>query len=138
MAQILLVEDDPTIARLARYCLEGEGHQVTVATDGIAGLQAAYAQRPDLILLDLMLPNLGGHLVSQALRADSRTRGVPIILLTGAGRDDSPEARAAAPDGYLQKPFTPTQLLEAVSAGEERGKLETEEESDEQADSGGR
>lgn len=112
--QILLVEDDPTVARLVRYCLEGQGYTVTTAGDGVTALNAAYAAPPDLVLLDLVLPNLGGHLVCRALREDSRTRDVPILLITGAG-SVSDEVRACGADGHLQKPFTPGQLLAAVA-----------------------
>lgn len=111
--RILLVEDDPTVARLVRYCLEGQGHTVTLAEDGVMALSAAYRSVPDLVLLDLVLPNLGGHLVCQALQEDRRTHGVPIVLITGSG-SVSEEVRSCGAAGYLQKPFTPSQLLAAV------------------------
>lgn len=111
--QILLVEDDATVARLVRYCLEGQGHTVTTAPDGVAALSMAYSSPPDLVLLDLVLPNLGGHLVCRALREDRRTQQVPIVLISGAG-SVSDEVRTCGADGYLQKPFTPGQLLAAV------------------------
>jgi CheY-like chemotaxis protein len=112
--QILVVEDDTTVARLVRYCLEGQGHSVRVATDGVAALASVYADPPDLILLDLMLPNLSGHLVCQALRGDDRTRAISIVLLTGA-TSHSEAVQACGPDGFLQKPFTPHQLLEVIA-----------------------
>lgn len=112
--QILLVEDDPTVARLVRYCLEGQGHTVTTAEDGVTALSAAYASPPDLVLLDLVLPNLGGHLVCRALREDKRTLTVPVVLITGAG-SVSEEVKGCGADGHLQKPFTPAQLLAAVA-----------------------
>lgn len=112
--RILLVEDDATVARLVRYCLEGQGHVITTAKDGVTALTAAYAAPPDLVLLDLILPTLSGPLVCQALREDPRTQTIPILLITGA-ESVSEDVRACGADGYLQKPFTPGQLLAAVA-----------------------
>lgn len=112
--RILLVEDDATVARLVRYCLEGQGHVITTAEDGVTALTAAYAAPPDLVLLDLILPTLSGPLVCQALREDPRTQTIPILLITGA-ESVSEDVRACGADGYLQKPFTPGQLLAAVA-----------------------
>lgn len=112
--QILLVEDDATVSRLVRYCLEGQGHSVTTADDGIKALSAAYAAPPDLVLMDLVLPSLGGQLVCRALRDDRRTNRIPILLLTGA-ENLSEEVRTCGANGYLRKPFSPAQLLAAVA-----------------------
>ena len=76
---VLVIEDDPGIARVIRLYLEQDGHQVATAGDGVAGLQAAREHAPDLIVLDLMLPRLDGMEICRALRAES---DVPIIMVT--------------------------------------------------------
>lgn len=109
--QILLAERDPAVARLVRYCLEGQGHSVTISADGIETLTQAYREPPDLILLDQVLPNLSGRLVCEGLRDDERTRVIPVLVL-----GDQPDQEwTCTIQGFLRKPFTPGQIMEAVS-----------------------
>lgn len=114
--RILLAEDNPTVARLIRYCLEEHGHVVTVAADGLETLSLADAAPPDLIITDSLLPKVSTHLACQVLRGNARTCGVPILALTDDEPGQAPPG-AALPrvDATLRKPFTPEQLLRAVA-----------------------
>lgn len=82
---IFLVEDDPMLTELYQTKLEMEGFQVTVATDGEAGLKQAKKLKPDLILLDIMLPKLNGFAVLKQLKANKATADIPVIVLTNLG-----------------------------------------------------
>jgi DNA-binding response OmpR family regulator len=85
MHHILLVEDDPMLTELYETKLEMEGYQVTVVTDGEAGLKQAKKLKPDLILLDIMLPKLNGFAVLKELKANRGTATIPVIVLTNLG-----------------------------------------------------
>jgi two-component system, OmpR family, alkaline phosphatase synthesis response regulator PhoP len=87
MSQILVVEDDPDIADLIRHYLEKSGHAVHVLGSGAAVLPKVRGERPDLIVLDLMLPGLDGLMVCQALRADPLTAAIPIIMVTARAKE---------------------------------------------------
>ena len=111
---ILVIEDDPGIARIIRLYLERDGHNVTVVGDGMAGLDAARADTPDLIVLDLMLPGLDGMSVCRALREES---DVPIIMATArADEDDRLAGLDLGADDYIVKPFSPRELAARVRA----------------------
>ena len=113
-SNILVVEDDPGIARVIGLYLERDGHTVTTASDGVAGLEAARAAPPDLVVLDLMLPRLDGMAVCRTLRAES---DVPIIMATA--RVDEADRLAGldlGADDYILKPFSPRELAARVRA----------------------
>jgi DNA-binding response OmpR family regulator len=115
MSRILVIEDEFAMRHALEDLLASEGHRVITATDGVAGLERARAERPDLILLDVMLPGLDGF----ALAAELRRVGskVPILLLTAKGgvRDRVTGLDAGA-DDYLAKPFDAQELLARVRA----------------------
>lgn len=114
MAAILLVEDDPTLSETLRYNLEREGYSVSVAADGVQGLELARRQRPDLVILDIMLPRLDGYSVCRILRQEN---DVPIIMLTA--RQDEVDRIAGlelGADDYVSKPFSLGELLARVRA----------------------
>ncbi len=110
----LLVEDDARLAALTRDYLEGHGVVVTVASDGRRGLAEALARRYDVVLLDLMLPELPGLEVCRELRARS---DVPVIVLTARGEEaDRVMGLELGADDYLAKPFSPRELLARIRA----------------------
>ena len=111
---ILVIEDDPGIARIVRLYLERDGHSVTTAGDGVSGLNAARSDTPDLIVLDLMLPKLDGMSVCRALRQES---DVPIIMATArVDEDDRLAGLDLGADDYIVKPFSPRELAARVRA----------------------
>ena len=107
MSQILVVEDDPDIAELIRHYLEKSGHAVQVLGSGAAVLPKVRGARPDLIVLDLMLPGLDGLMVCQAMRSDPLTAAIPIIMVTARGDEaDRIAGLELGADDYVTKPFS--------------------------------
>ncbi len=123
MTRVLVVEDDPAIGRLLRRNLTERGDVVTVATDGLTGLALAVREEPQVVLLDLGLPDVGGQQVLEMLRAVSQ---VPVIVIT-AQDDDRTVVRAldAGADDYLVKPFGSDQLAARIRAVLRRGTRES-------------
>jgi DNA-binding response OmpR family regulator len=114
MPSILLVEDDPTLSETLRYNLEREGYSVVAAGDGVQALELARRERPDLLILDVMLPRLDGFSVCRILRQES---DVPILMLTA--RQDEVDRIAGlelGADDYVSKPFSLGELLARVRA----------------------
>lgn len=85
--RVLVIEDDPDVAELIRYNLTKEGYEVTVSAKGIQGLEQAKASRPDMILLDIMVPELNGWEVCRRLKQDAELRGTPVIIVTGRAEE---------------------------------------------------
>ena len=121
MRRILLVEDNPDLAFGLRNNLEIQGYEVDVAADGAAGLERARGSRPDLLILDLMLPGLDGFRLLQALR--ERDGDTPVLILTARG-DESDKVRGLklGADDYVTKPFGVLELLARVEALLRRGR----------------
>ncbi len=114
-ASILLADDDPLIANIVRHRLQKAGHRVTHAGDGAAALRAIETDRPDLMILDVKMPELDGHAVLRQLRADPANRGLPVILLTALGEEeDVVRGFSLGADDYLAKPFSPAELAVRV------------------------
>ena len=114
MPTILLVEDDPTLSETLHYNLEREGYTVLPAADGVTGLELARREKPDIVILDIMLPRLDGFSVCRILRKESE---VPILILTA--RQDEVDRIAGlelGADDYLGKPFSLGELLARVRA----------------------
>ena len=123
--RVQLVEDEPNIVATLTYLLERAGFEVSTKTDGEAALNAALADPPAVMILDVALPGLSGLDVLRRLRADQRGRHVPTIMLTARGRNaDRESALSVGADLYLTKPFSNAELVAAVrrmaSAGFER------------------
>ena len=117
-AKILVVDDDPNVQRLLQYTLNQEGYDVVIAADGAEGFRLWGAETPDLILLDVVLPNLDGYQVATKIRAEEATNThVPIIMLT-AEREVEQKVRGlrAGADDYLIKPFHPAELLARIKS----------------------
>jgi DNA-binding response OmpR family regulator len=114
MKTVLVVDDEPKIVELARDYLERAGYRVLSAFDGRAALATARSQRPDLLVLDLGLPELDGLDVARALRAES---AIPIVMLTGrSDESDKLVGLAIGADDYVTKPFSPKELVARVRA----------------------
>ncbi len=113
---ILFVDDDPLMGRLVGDLLKQEGFQVTVARSGKDGLAIAQLRPPDLILLDIMMPEMDGFAVCQTIRRDPELHTVPVVLLTAM---ESPklneQAFAVGADVCMTKPFPPDRLLNVVN-----------------------
>jgi DNA-binding response OmpR family regulator len=118
MSRILVIEDQSDIRRLIRWALEEEPHDLQEANTGPAGLAAAQAQRPDLVLLDWMMPGgMDGLQVCRALRADPSLEGVKIVMLTArAAPADMRAGHEAGVGDYLVKPFSPRLLVDTVNS----------------------
>jgi two-component system phosphate regulon response regulator PhoB len=117
MQKILIVEDERDIADLVGFNLERAGFEVLKAHDGITGADMAINQRPDLVILDLMLPGKDGYGVFKELRRDSRSRDIPVIMLTArAQTEDRIQGLEAGADDYHTKPFSPKELMLRVQA----------------------
>jgi two-component system KDP operon response regulator KdpE len=111
---VLVIDDDPRMRRLLRLNLEKDGYRVVPVEDGPAGLEAAELDPPDLIILDVMMPEMDGFTVLQRLREFS---DVPVILLTAKGEErDKVKGLDLGADDYLTKPFGPAELLARVRA----------------------
>jgi DNA-binding response OmpR family regulator len=108
---VLLVDDDEDVRHMTRVSLGFEGFEVTAVEDGEAGLDAARADRPDAMVLDVMMPGLDGLAVLREIRADADLADLPVLLLTAkAGAPAEQEGWAAGATAYLTKPFTGTAL----------------------------
>nr|MBC7245483.1 response regulator transcription factor [Chloroflexota bacterium] len=115
--RILVVDDDPQIVRLLRAYLEKEGFQVFVAYDGNMALHIIRSERPDLVLLDLMLPNRDGWGVTRVVRGDANLAAIPIIMLTARVEDgDKILGLELGADDYVTKPFNPREVIARVRA----------------------
>jgi two-component system alkaline phosphatase synthesis response regulator PhoP len=114
MAKILVIDDEPSIVNLVKAYLKPEGYEVFTAADGISGLKAARAHKPDLIVLDLMLPGMDGIELLSQLRRDSN---VYVILLTAKTEEtDKIVGLSVGADDYVTKPFSPRELVARIRA----------------------
>lgn len=114
-AKILIVDDDVEIIESVRYALEGEGYEVVIARDGNQGLALAEKERPQLIILDMMMPKRSGFLVLEKLRRVSDEM-VPVIMITGnEGSRHKAHAELLGVSEYIRKPFQMDKLIRAVS-----------------------
>jgi DNA-binding response OmpR family regulator len=117
MAKILVVEDDPDISELIRHYLERAGHIVQRLARGGAVLDRLRSHRPDVVILDLMLPEMDGLAICQAMRRDAALADIPIIMLTArADEADRVAGLELGADDYVTKPFSPKELTARVAA----------------------
>ncbi|HVE97657.1 MAG TPA: response regulator [Mycobacteriales bacterium] len=113
---VLVVEDDPSVRGLLKTLLTAEGYDVQVASDGIAGLVKASSVRPSLMLLDLMMPDLGGVRVLEELSHDPVLAGIPVVVVTGKLEAVPALRDALGADNVFTKPFGVTELLDRVAS----------------------
>jgi len=126
--KILVVDDEEDILELVRHNLAREGYQVICAATGEKAVDKAQKEKPDLIVLDLMLPGIDGLQVARTLKADARTRQVPIIMLTAKGEEaDIVTGLELGADDYITKPFSPRVLLARIRAVIRRHAKKTED-----------
>lgn len=127
---ILVVEDDNDVLELIRFNLVKEGYQVYTASTGESGLEQLTSVRPDLILLDLMLPEVDGFEICRLVRKDRATEGIPIIMLTARGSEsDIVAGLELGADDYIVKPFSPRVLIARIRAVIRRRKTVAADES---------
>ena len=113
--KVLIADDEPNIVISLEFLMKREGHQVLVARDGLQALETIRRERPDLVLLDVMMPGRSGFEVCQAVRADEALAGTRILLLTAKGRDtDVAQGLGVGADGYMTKPFSTRELAARV------------------------
>jgi two-component system, OmpR family, response regulator VicR len=114
--RILCIEDEPEMIDLIRLILGRRGFEVTGAAGGKAGLEAVRTQHPDLVLLDLMMPDMDGWEVYQQMKAEESTRRIPVIVVTAKAQsiDKVLGLHIAKVDDYIAKPFSPQELLASV------------------------
>jgi DNA-binding response OmpR family regulator len=126
-ARVLVVEDERDVAELIRYTLSKEGYDVLVTGSGIDAVKQARDARPDIVLLDLMVPHLNGWEVCRRLKQDGETRGIPVIMVTGRVEEgDKVLGFEMGADDYVTKPFSPRELLARVRAVARRGRADGE------------
>ncbi len=113
--KVLIADDEPNILISLEFLMKREGWQVSVARDGNEALAAILSQKPDLVLLDVMMPGKTGFEVCQAARADESLAGMKILMLTAKGRDtDVAQGLGVGADAYMTKPFSTKELAAKV------------------------
>lgn len=113
--RILIVDDEEDILSLLKFRLEANNYEVLSASDGQEGLMKARAEKPDIIILDLMLPKLDGYKVCRMLKFDENYKNIPIIMFTAkAQQKDEELGKEMGADAYITKPFEPDILLEKI------------------------
>ena len=114
--RIIYIEDEQEMIDLVRLILSRKGYQVKGAIGGQEGLDLVRAESPDLVLLDLMMPDMDGWEVYQQMKAGTTTRGIPVIVITAKAQniDKVLGVHIAKVDDYISKPFSPQQLIESV------------------------
>ena len=121
--RVLIVEDEQDVAELMRYNLAKDGFEVRLVSSGFDGLRQAREMVPDMILLDIMVPELNGWEVCRRLKQDPETRGIPVIMVTGRVEEaDKVLGLEMGADDYVTKPFSPRELVARVRAVSRRGK----------------
>src|SRR3989442_3955780 len=115
--KILVVDDEIYIVHILDFSLGMEGYDVVTALDGEQALENARTEKPDLIVLDIMMPKLDGYETCKRLKPDAETKDVPVILLSAKGRNvDQKVGFEVGADDYITKPFSPRKLVERINA----------------------
>jgi DNA-binding response OmpR family regulator len=115
--KVLIVDDEPNIVISLEYLMKKEGFEVAVATDGDVALSLAASFRPDLVLLDVMMPKKSGFEVCELLRADPGFNGMKIVMLTAKGRDSEiAKGTGLGADAYITKPFSTKDLVVRIKS----------------------
>lgn len=113
--RILIVDDEEDLVKAVSFRLELEGYDVIEAADGQAALDKVKSERPDLIVLDLMLPKINGYKVCESLKADASYKNIPVIMFTARAQDtDIKMSEEVGADSYITKPFEPAMLMATI------------------------
>ena len=116
MSKILIIDDSPTIIELLKTVLVSNGHEVLTANDGVAGLNLAKENRPDLIVLDIMLPKMNGYEVCNLIKFDEKYKDIKILMLTAkAGEESKNISYETGADEYMTKDLDPDKIIQLVS-----------------------
>jgi CheY-like chemotaxis protein len=122
MGRVLVVDDEPDVLLLCRLNLQQRGHHLLEAPDGATALELAQEHRPDVIVLDLMLPGIDGYEVLEALRGDEEMARIPVLVLTAKSlRADRERSHGLGASAFLTKPFLPSELCDLVETLVEAG-----------------
>ena len=115
-SKIVLIEDDEVLSLVMAEELKKGGFNVSVASDGEAGLERVRSKKPDLVLLDLMLPKKSGYEVLKELKEDAKTKGIPVIILTALSMDEALQKslKLGADDYYIKSQHTVTELVDII------------------------
>lgn len=115
MARVLVVEDDESLRDYFRFVLENSGHRVDAVGDGQTALDVCRQTLPDLVFLDVMIPEVNGYEVCHRLKSDDKTKGIKVVMVTAKGFSaDRQQAKDVGADGYLAKPVSPLEMVEVV------------------------
>jgi CheY-like chemotaxis protein len=117
--KVLVADDEQAITELVAFALEIEGFQVIQAPDGLEALRLVTEERPNLAMIDIMMPGMDGREVSRRIKDNPETSGIPVLLFSAAPNPDIADAKA---DGFMPKPFDVNQLVEAVRHYIQKGK----------------
>jgi len=113
--KVLVVDDEEYIQHILNFSFGAEGYEVITAADGEEAVTVARSEKPDIIVLDIMMPKMDGYEACKQIKADPQTQNIPVILLTAKGREvDRKLGAEAGADDYVVKPFSPGRLIERV------------------------
>ena len=113
--KILITEDSPTVLEILKSVLAEEGYEVIAASDGQQALNLAKTEKPDLMVLDLMLPKIDGYKVCRMLKFDEKYKDIPIIMLTARTKEsDENLGKEVGADAYIRKPFQPEVIIDQI------------------------
>ena len=115
--QILVADDEPALLRRLEFVLGRKGYDIYGVSTGKAAVEYLMSNRPDLVILDVMMPGLDGYEVLSFIRSDERLAGIPVVMLTARAQlDDIQKGLSLGADAYLAKPFDPEELLSVVES----------------------
>ncbi len=115
MSTVLVVEDSVTQREMITDLLKGSGLSVSIATDGVEALEHIEGHRPDLVILDIVMPRMNGYEVCRRIKADPKTQNVPVVMCSSKGEEfDRYWGMKQGADAYIAKPFQPTELVGTV------------------------